>query len=288
MNNSFNSIVEKIEEQLLIHVQELSVIEKLRHAYEYALFPKGKRLRPLLALAVVQDCGANINDYIRVSLPLELIHASSLVHDDLPALDNDDFRRGKPSCHKAFGEATAILVGDLLIAQAFSIISSNSLEKHKVAELTKILAQSFSDLCHGQQRDLLDESLRGDLNLLHLLKTGSLFRAAAEFGAVFADCDHVLLKHISSFGEQLGVYFQVVDDLLDLTEEDNKKGRPAGSDQRNNRKTYGSSFSKQELTERLSLFGAHIEESLVQIEKKLTRPALSLRGIYQQISSAIS
>lgn len=253
-----------IEQHLARFCEDLAVVGPLKEAVHYALFPAGKRIRPLLALACCRDLGGNVEELARPACALELLHASSLVHDDLPALDNDDFRRGRPSCHKRFGEATAILAGDLLISAAFSLTSGADRRLHA---LTQPLASAFVDVCHGQQRDLMQGAERGSLDLLHRLKTGALFRAAMQLGFLFSGSNGGDIEKVSLYGETLGIYFQINDDLIDLQGNEDKKGRPAGSDQRNRRETYAAEVGMQPLEEKRNCIRDEMERLIENIER---------------------
>lgn len=284
MEKLSDQVIDLIEVNLQRLAQGLSVVSPLQDAFSYALFPKGKRIRPRFALLVAGDLSdSDLNAFVSPSLALELVHASSLVHDDLPALDNDDYRRGKPSCHKAFGEATAILTGDLLLSEAFTLLSDPILSSGQIAELTRILALSFRDVCHGQQRDILDEPARGPIELIHRLKTGALFRAAAQFGGVFSNAGAELITQLGRLGENIGLLFQVNDDLLDLITNGEGKGRPTGSDQRNNRQTSVSSPQAPDLNLLVSQLTESINQDLSLVEKMANRQCFNMRSFFESM-----
>ena len=283
MESQQSKIALLIEAELLKYSSAIILVAPLQEAFSYALFPKGKRIRPALALALAEDLSANSESFVRPALALELIHASSLVHDDLPALDNDDFRRGKPSCHKAFGEATAILAGDLLIAEAFALTADPILSDSQVAALTRILATAFRDVCHGQQRDIISDDSRGPLELLHRLKTGALFRASAQFGATFSNLAPDLVTEVGSLGENIGLLFQMNDDLLDLIGDSDHKGRPHGSDQRNQRQTYGSSYQMSELSQHVARLTDTIIQQFSQLEQVTASSLKQTRLLFKKV-----
>ena len=193
--------------------------KRLEAAATYVLQGQGKRLRALLALAITHDLARA--DAIQeprslsVGLGLEILHAASLVHDDLPALDNDDMRRGRPACHRQFNEATAILTGDYLVGLAFSLITTGNLSPMQQLRVVPKFARAWSDLCVGQQVDIERPTDCDTRHRLMELKTGALFGAAAACGAICADCDDEATAHFEGWGTKVGVLFQKLDDVAD-------------------------------------------------------------------------
>ncbi len=209
-------IEEKLEEALPAVSQRPSEIHE---AMRYAMFPGGKRFRPILTLAACEACGGKKEDAILPALSLELIHGYSLVHDDLPCMDNDDERRGKPTCHKKFGEAIGLLAGDGLLTLAFQILSGMKPAEKAILALEEISTASGScGMIGGQVAEL---TLKSDalslpmLDYIHSHKTGRLIRASAVCGAYSANTIDVTLSAVTSYGELIGMAFQLVDDLLD-------------------------------------------------------------------------
>ena len=225
MRNSAQGVTVLKEWRDLVHRELVSLGQSaledsnsLRAATTYVLQGNGKRLRALLALAVCCDLsdGATVKPCaFRPALALEMLHAASLVHDDLPALDNDDMRRGRPSCHRQFNEATAILTGDYLVGRAFSVVVDSSLSPPQQLRVLASLAKAWGDLCIGQQVDI--EKPTGVCDILRLmeLKTGALFGAAAACGAVCADIDDAGMSRFYEWGKKVGVLFQRLDDISD-------------------------------------------------------------------------
>lgn len=203
--------------------KELPAISKrpplIHEAMRYAVLGSGKRFRPVLALAVCHACGGSPVKALPAAAALELIHAYSLVHDDLPALDNDDVRRGKPSCHKKFGEAMAILAGDGLLTLAFEWVSRVQPSGAAIKILAELsTAAGTFGMIGGQAADILLEKQEQNLALLDYIsihKTGCLIRAAAVIGALSAEVTPARLAHARKFGEYLGLAFQVADDIND-------------------------------------------------------------------------
>lgn len=196
----------------------MSDSKSLQAATTYVLQGHGKRLRALLALAICCDVASENPSKpraMRPALALEMLHAASLVHDDLPALDNDDTRRGRPSCHRQFNEATAILTGDYLVGRAFSVVADGSLSPMQQLRVLANLAQAWSELCLGQQVDIEKPKEPSEIHRLMELKTGALFGASAACGAVCADQDDATTGRFFDWGRKLGVLFQKLDDLSD-------------------------------------------------------------------------
>lgn len=222
-----------------------SIVPPLSEAVRQAVLSGGKRIRPIFALLVAADLGSDFESLIQPAVSLELLHAASLIHDDLPALDDDDFRRGQPSCHKVFGEASAILAGDLLISLANYNIAQSGLPEWRPA-LVASINRAFIDLCNGQQIDLIGTKNPKGLRALYRLKTGALFRCAAEFAAVSADVHDEVGEFLAAFGERLGLAFQLADDFTDIFGTVLSRGRPESSDLRNKKETWCSHLSRED------------------------------------------
>ena len=209
-----------IEKKLktLLRAQEARPLS-IHKAMQYAVFTGGKRFRPVLALGACEACGGKFQDVLRAALALELIHTYSLVHDDLPALDNDDTRRGKPTCHKKFGEANAILAGDALLTLAFESVAEITPAERAVHILREISrAAGTRGMIGGQVADLeipLSKKTLGEHDFISRAKTGALIRVSAMAGAIAAGATVRELRAITRYGACLGLAFQVVDDILD-------------------------------------------------------------------------
>ena len=221
-----------------------SLDENLSRAMEYSLMAGGKRLRPILLMAAADAIDSSGEKFIKVADALEMIHTYSLIHDDLPAMDDDDYRRGKLTNHKVFGEATAILAGDALLTLAFEV----ALRQKDVAPeiLLKVLheistAAGVSGMVGGQALDLRSEGIQIDfetLKLMHRGKTGALFKAAIRSGAILAQADEKKLAALTRYAENFGLAFQITDDILDVTGDEKILGKPTGSDEKNLKATY--------------------------------------------------
>lgn len=224
----------------------------LREAMAYSLEAGGKRIRPALCMATASLCGLSEDLVLPFAAAIEMLHTYSLIHDDLPAMDNDDFRRGKPSNHKKFGEATAILAGDALLTDAFALIFTTPLPAAPVlaAAADFAAAAGSAGMVGGQ---LLDMSYTGrnDINIdaiaqMQALKTGAILRSACTCGALLAQAPPALLAAVSQYGTALGKAFQIADDILDITGEEELLGKPVGSDSASGKNTYPSRIGLDE------------------------------------------
>jgi geranylgeranyl diphosphate synthase type II len=209
--------------------------DTLREAIRYSLLSPGKRLRPLLVLLAAEACGGERQTALPAACAVEMIHAYSLIHDDLPAMDNDDLRRGRPTCHKAFGEGVAILAGDALQALAFQVLAEEidppDVASRCCAELA--VAAGATRLVGGQADDLAGESYTGSLERLesiHARKTGALFLASAQLGALVAQADAWQRTAVEEYARRLGLLFQITDDLLDVHASTTQLGKRTGKD----------------------------------------------------------
>lgn len=212
-------------------------------AMKYSLSNGGKRLRPILVLEFCRICGGNIRDALPFACAIEYIHTYSLIHDDLPCMDDDDLRRGSPSCHKMYGEATALLAGDALLTHAFEIISSAELSDSQISSAVCLLAQNsgVGGMIGGQVLDLKyekqDPSI-SELLTVHKLKTGALISAACLLGCIAAGASEEQIAAASKYAYNIGIAFQIKDDLLDVFGDEKKLGKPIGSDAENDKVTY--------------------------------------------------
>lgn len=234
------------EKQLAVELDRLKKnpqSEKLLSAMEYSLTAGGKRLRPVLLMAAADTVGANGEDFAKTACALEMIHTYSLIHDDLPAMDNDDYRRGKPTNHKIYGDGMAILAGDALLTFAFDTIANENAAPETIIKVLREVsdAAGANGMVGGQATDL--ESEGKNLNLeslkkMHLGKTGALFRAAILSGAMLGSASDRELNALKNYAENFGLAFQITDDILDVVGNETEIGKPIGSDARNNKSTY--------------------------------------------------
>jgi geranylgeranyl diphosphate synthase type II len=242
----------------------------LAEAIRYALLGPGKRLRPQLVLMAAEACGGQIDDALPAACAIEMIHAYSLVHDDLPAMDDDDLRRGRPTCHKVYGEAVAILVGDALQARAFELLATEIQPPAAAAECCAVLGRAAgpSALVGGQAADLAEatnntiqsaisnpqsEIRLAELEAIHRRKTGALFVASLELGAIVAGATERQLAALIAFGKKLGLAFQITDDLLDVTASQAAAGKRVAKDADQGKLTFPKLLGVEESRRRSAL-----------------------------------
>jgi geranylgeranyl diphosphate synthase, type II len=217
----------------------------IHRAMRYSLFAGGKRIRPLLAIAAAEAVSDSPSGIENAACSLELIHTYSLIHDDLPALDNDDLRRGRPTCHKVFGDAMAILAGDALLTLAFEVLGRlEEIDANRRVRLVEELARAsgtVGGMIGGQVNDIQGEGKHPTAELLdsiHRAKTGALLRASVRIGALYAGADTHQLAALTRFGEHAGLAFQIVDDVLDVEQPSEKLGKTAGKDAQQQKITF--------------------------------------------------
>jgi geranylgeranyl diphosphate synthase type II len=218
--------------------------ESIHKAMRYSLFAGGKRIRPILCIAAAQAVSDSPAGIQSAACALELIHTYSLIHDDLPALDNDDLRRGRPTCHKVFGEAIAILAGDALLTLAFQVLAQLDCEPiRKTSLITELAlaAGTVDGMIGGQVHDLEGEGQHPTAALLeaiHRAKTGALLKASLRMGAIYAGANDDQLQALSCYGEHIGLAFQIVDDVLDVEQPSEALGKTAGKDAKQQKITF--------------------------------------------------
>jgi len=260
----------------------------IHQAMRYSVFAGGKRLRPILVMASAEAVGGDGFKVLPAACALEMIHTYSLIHDDLPAMDDDDFRRGKPTNHKVFGEAIAILAGDALLTHAFGILSSCSgvFDPEKVNLVISEVARAAGTLgmVGGQVLDIQSEGREissDDLHNIHIRKTAALFIAALRCGAILSNCNKRQLEILTAYGRHLGLAFQITDDILDVAGNAAALGKNVGSDMRKNKATfpqiYGLEHSKKMAQEE--------SQRAVEIVEELGREAEPLQYIVRFLAS---
>lgn len=241
----WNERIKLIEAALLKELgAETALVPRLAESMEYSLMAGGKRLRPILVMAAADAVGARGTDFVQAACGIEMIHTYSLIHDDLPAMDNDDYRRGKLTNHKVFGEALAILAGDALLTQAFEVIlRQQGVPAQVLLEVLRemSIAAGPNGMVGGQVIDMLSEGKRismEELRKMHMGKTGALFRAAIRSGAILGGASEAQLAALTTYADCFGLAFQITDDILDVVGDEAVIGKPVGSDERNEKSTY--------------------------------------------------
>ena len=274
-----------IEEYLAKIFREESRYADLQEAMEYSLLAGGKRIRPVLTLEVCRMCGGNLQAALPFACGVEMIHTYSLIHDDLPAMDDDQLRRGRPTNHVVYGEATAILAGDGLLTAAFEQLSKAELPPERVVAAVGCLARNAGPggMVGGQALDMAGEGrsmTRGELEQLQSLKTGALISAAAELGCIAAGGTEDERRKVRAYAQALGRAFQVQDDILDVTSTDEQLGKTVGSDRVNEKTTFvtalgleGSRALVEELTKQAveALTGFEQPEFLIWLAETLAK-----------------
>ncbi len=245
---------------------------QVHQAMRYSLFAGGKRLRPILALAAAETVGGRIADALPLACSLELIHTYSLIHDDLPSMDDDDLRRGKPTSHKVFGEALAILAGDALLTEAFHLLTRPDLmrdvsPRRRLRAINQVARAAGSyGMVGGQVMDIASQGQKIESHLLeyiHSHKTGALIAASVCAGAIIGGASPSQYKALNRYGEKLGLAFQVIDDLLDVQGEEKKLGKAVGKDQAKGKATYPALFG---IAESRRMAEVLVEEALGRLQ----------------------
>nr|WP_144486499.1 farnesyl diphosphate synthase [Bacillus pumilus] len=279
LNEFLTTRKQAIEDYLFTYVQELTIPEDLKSSMLYSLKAGGKRLRPVLVLALLNAYGKNEEDGIPVGCAVEMIHTYSLIHDDLPCMDDDDLRRGKPTNHKVYGEATAVLAGDALLTESFRLITSqlsSSVSADKKLRIVDELVKSAGALgmVGGQFDDMEAEQKQVslvELESIHARKTGKLLTFSVAAGAMLAGASDDDIEKLREFSYHIGIAFQIRDDILDLEGSEEKIGKRVGSDTANEKSTYPSLLTLSGAKEKLHEHITRAKEivSNLQLEQQL-------------------
>ena len=260
----------------------------VHEAMRYSLFAGGKRVRPILAMAAAEALGAKSAGLLPLAGTLELIHTYSLIHDDLPAMDNDDFRRGRPTCHKVYGEAIAILAGDGLLNMAFEVLSDprrlESVPANRLIAIIKEIstASGVFGMVGGQVVDMESEGKDIDfptLEYIHTHKTGALIRASVRVGALYARAGKRHFTALTRYGEMVGLAFQIADDILDITGKQEEIGKDVGSDIKKGKRTFPSFYGLEESRRR----AVEVVDKAITALKDFDRKADPLRELAKYI-----
>lgn len=250
---NYNEMVENRINELL--PESTAPYSKVIEAARYSLLQGGKRIRPALMMEFCKLCGGDSNEALDFAVALEMIHTYSLIHDDLPCMDDDDMRRGKPSCHKQFGEDIALLAGDTLLTKAFFVATYAPVPAARIVKVIELLSAYAGEhgMIGGQIMDLAFENEKPDakqLEYMYLRKTGGLLCAAAEIGSIVAGkSEPEQIDKCCTYARNLGLAFQIIDDILDHTADEAVLGKPVGSDEKNNKTTFVSIYGIQKSLE---------------------------------------
>lgn len=264
---------------------------QLREAIRYSLLAPGKRLRPMLVLLAAEACGATVEAALPAACAVEMVHAYSLIHDDLPAMDDDDLRRGRPTCHKRFGEATAILAGDALLALAFEVLAEGIRPPETAARCCAALARAAGacQLVGGQADDMIGESNGNGpdgeaagldtLESIHRRKTGAIIGVSLRLGAMAAGADDARERALVNYGRRLGLAFQITDDLLDVNGDEAAVGKRLGKDSQQGKLTFPGLLGVERSRRRA--------ERLVEQARDATRPLAPRTGALEALASYV-
>ncbi|MGB9813860.1 MAG: polyprenyl synthetase family protein [Thermovenabulum sp.] len=246
-------------------------------AMRYSVFAGGKRLRPILVMKSAELFGLEKEKVLPTACGIEMIHTYSLIHDDLPCMDNDDFRRGKPTCHKMFGEAIALLAGDALLTHAFYVIAKNKdvegIKENAVLDVIAKISKASGPLgmVSGQVVDILSEGVNIDEKTLYFMdvkKTAELIKVSLWAGARLAGADEKDLIKIETYGEKIGIMFQIIDDILDTNGDEKIIGKPVGSDIKNDKNTFVKMFGIEQSKLLANKLAKEAKEVLVEFKNK--------------------
>jgi geranylgeranyl diphosphate synthase type II len=262
--------------------------DRILEAMTYSLMAGGKRIRPVLCVAATEAVGGNPEDAVPAACALEMVHTYSLIHDDLPAMDDDALRRGKPTCHMAFDEATAILAGDALLTLAFQTLSSielsNAEQTAKWLQVIQLIsyAAGYCGMIQGQMLDITSEGRQlslAELKAMHRLKTGALIEASLSSGAVLGGLNSIKISLLESYAQNIGLAFQVTDDILNIEGDPEIMGKAVGTDKLRNKNTYPSLLGLKKSKD----FAGKLVENALQALESFDQKAEPLRAIAKYI-----
>ena len=265
--------------------QFLPETSEVCRAARYSLLGGGKRIRAVLVLSVCDLLGGDKAAAGQFAAAVEMLHCYSLIHDDLPCMDNDDLRRGRPSCHKAFDEATAMLAGDVLLTEAFEVVANAPASAQACVRAARALGAGAGSrgMVYGQELDLKYEALAAtedQLRLIHRNKTGALINAAVQMGAAAAEADTETCRVLEAYAYGLGLVFQIVDDVLDVTSTPEQLGKPIGSDSENGKTTFATLYGVQGAMDLAQKLNA---ETCAQLQSHFGTKAAFLEQLAQQL-----
>lgn len=276
--------IEAVDRFLAEYLEQRPLPDNLREAVRYALLGGGKRMRPILVIHSCEAVGGKLKAALPAAAAIELIHCFSLVHDDLPAMDDDDLRRGRPTLHRHAGEAMAILAGDLMLGLAFEIIGTSITRAELATAVSRELALGANDMIAGQVYDTLPDFDGGiepleRLQMIHRHKTGALIRCSCRMGALCGGADARQLDALTRYAEAVGLMFQVVDDLLDVTQTTEQLGKKAGKDQAKGKLTYPGLLGVDASRAEVERLAARAQDALNDLDDGDARPSRPTAGL---------
>ena len=284
LNSYLTSQKKRIDRALESLLKTADKPDRILEAMTYSLMAGGKRIRPVLCMAAAEAVGGNSEDAIPAACALEMVHTYSLIHDDLPAMDDDALRRGKPTCHVAFDEATAILAGDALLTLAFQTLSSiglsNAEQATKWLQVTHLIsyAAGYCGMIQGQMLDITSEGRQltlDELKSVHRLKTGALIEASLSSGAVLGGANSNRISLLESYAQNIGLAFQVADDILNVEGDPQLMGKAVGTDKLRHKNTYPSLLGLKKSKD----FAGKLVENALQVLESFDEKAAPLRAI---------
>lgn len=274
MNEKYTALKDMAEERLHKYFAEKLPQHTLLEAMRYSLLAGGKRIRPVIAMAFSEAVGGRVEDALPFACAVEMVHTYSLIHDDLPCMDNDELRRGKPTNHVVYGECTAVLAGDALQAAAFEAVSEAELEPEKIVSGLRVLsgAAGAYGMCGGQTLDMEGEGKKltiEQVELIHEHKTAAMIKAAAKLGVIAGGGTEEQLKAAERYADAIGLAFQIRDDVLDVTSTSAELGKPIGSDKDSEKTTFFTLLGIAECEKRIM---AKTEEARMALRGKFDSP----------------
>ena len=288
LDSYFTSQIMRINRALESLLKTADKPDRILEAMTYSLMAGGKRIRPVLCMAATEAVGGNLEDAVPAACALEMVHTYSLIHDDLPAMDDDDLRRGKPTCHIAFDEATAILAGDALLTLAFQTLSSIELNNAGLAakwmQVIQLIsyAAGYCGMIQGQMLDITSEGRQltlAELKSMHRLKTGALIEASLSTGAVLGGSNSNRISLLERYAQNIGLAFQVADDILNVEGDPEIMGKAVGTDKLRNKNTYPSLLGLKQSKD----YAGQLVENALQALESFDQKAEPLRAIAKYI-----
>lgn len=275
VKDNLNQALDSVEKLIIGHLNKNTVSKTIQRASIYSIEAGGKRFRPLMLLSTLDALGQPLNRGLYAAAAIEMIHTYSLIHDDLPAMDNDDLRRGQPTNHKVFGEATAILAGDNLLTESTNVVlnDTNLSDKDKLSIISLLLNNAGQNgMISGQMLDIEAETTEitlEELTQVHRFKTGALIQVCVEIGCVIGNASESIESELIQYAADVGVLFQIRDDILDVVSSAEEIGKNIGSDAANNKTTYVSEYGLDGAYEQFDRLFTQVTERLERLSNQI-------------------